>query len=889
MKAKSRKLFLLLLTFLMAISCIGIIAPAYASNQAVEPRFEMLGSSVRLEEPTGIKFAARIDEERYNEVISGSDTVFGAIIIPKDILGETEISASNNHVVALAGKSYLDSINNYSQGLVGREDKTATGYYTVSYSVSNVKYGNYNREFYGLVYIRSGAEGSYTYEYATVENSVNEKTIADVAKTYYAIAEDEDVAVLENFIYKAEFLANDTVSADYATSELSAQEYVTAQKAAIEEFDAIALETVANQISINASMEKYNALGAFAKSLVAESKAIVDEKQAIVCGELKNQISELVAKDSYVESDYHKIYGLKASYALIPAESKELVDNYDELLAVESEFLGDYEVEVVYGATESEEVGFSAQQSSAGIELSYQFDAVYGPVLKVLNGKGYDQRISTIIKENASNNYSGYKLYINAYTTNYSYFHYINSSIAWANTTDVVDKSWTQFAYDASTFGVYGGGRQIGFNLTKTTDVSESYYLISAVFAIKMTETGRLNATIAELNSKTTLEASDYQLIYGAKTNYETLTAEEQANVNYDTLLAIEAKFAENYDVKVVYLASETGASVSPSGNNSSAVTATYSTDAVYGPTLTITNNNSSNERVFGDMAFTRANYDGYNLYFNVKANREGEFFTLNSSAGYATLATLNADEWTTVSVNSAAVLASTLRMGLYSSAKLSVGATLTVSSVFAIKYTALGGVNAAIAELNSKTTLEASDYQLIYGAKTNYETLTAEEKAKVDYDTLLAIDAKFAENYDVKVVYLASETGASVSPSGNNSGAVTATYSTDAVYGPTLTITNGNANNTRAYGDTAFARSTYEGYTIYFNAKANIDCEFFTLNANGAYETLVTLKAHEWTTASMDSALAHVNTLRMGLYSSAKLYVGATLTVSSVFAIKAK
>ena len=149
---------------------MGIIgvASVSADTQTVTPTFEMLGAGIRLEEPTGIRFGAKIDSQRYGEVISGEDTLFGAIIIPKDILGEIQISSSNDHVKALNGKTYLDSINNYPNGLAGKVEidkstKEPTGYYTISYSMSNVKYGTLNREFFGVVFIRRGEAGRYTY------------------------------------------------------------------------------------------------------------------------------------------------------------------------------------------------------------------------------------------------------------------------------------------------------------------------------------------------------------------------------------------------------------------------------------------------------------------------------------------------------------------------------------------------------------------------------------------------------------------------------------------------------------------------------------------------------------------------------------------------------
>jgi len=453
MKTKHRNLFLLILTFIMAISCAGMIVPAFAGEQTVPQKFEMVGASIRLDEPTGIRFVARIDGQRYQEVVSDSDKVFGAIIVPKDILGDVVISSTNNHVTALSGKTYLDSINNYENGLFGKEEKdaqkNATGYYTINYSISKVKYGNLNREFFGLMYIRSGVEGSYTYEYATFEEGVNSKTVAEVAKTAWQNLDfdtevEEELAQIEcveNFIYKAEYLAKDGWNAqENDAKEQAATAYITAQKTAIEEFNGVAMATVAKQSSINVAMEKYNALGEFAKTVASESKALVDEKQAALCAQIKDEITTLAQKTVLTESDYHKIYGLKTSYEAIPQASKSQVDNYSDLVDVENKFLKNYDVQVVFGATEEEggdAIVTSAQHSNTDVLLSYDINEIYGPFVKIVNGKDYEQRISSIIKKNASTNYSGYKLCFNAFASNYSYFHYINSSIAWAVKEDI--------------------------------------------------------------------------------------------------------------------------------------------------------------------------------------------------------------------------------------------------------------------------------------------------------------------------------------------------------------------------------------------------------------------------------------------------------------------
>ena len=691
MKAKNRNLFLVLLTFLIAISCVGMIMPVHAEEQAVAPKFEMIGASVRLNDPTGIRFAARVDEAKYDEVISGSDSVFGAIIIPKDILGEIEINASNNHVTALSGKTYLDSINNYSQGLAGKVEKDAqnnpTGYYTINYSVSNVKYGNLNREFYGLVYVRSGAEGNYTYEYATIENSVNERTVADVAKAYYPIAEDDEVATLENLIYKAEFLANDTESGDYETSEANARAYVAAQKTALAEFNTIATTTTANQLSINTAMDKYNALGDFAKTLVAESKAFVDEKQATVCNTIKTAIAELSEQATYAESDYHKIYGLKASYSTLPEEVKASVDNYSELTTIEEEYLTYYEVEVVYGATETENDYIGKDGYNNVPSLSYEYDTVYGPIIKVSNVGG-EQRISAQIKKNYDNSYAGYNLHFNVSASNYAAPQYINTSNTWTQDEYVrlSSNTWTQFSYSSSLMGIRNNARHIAFHI-----LGGGNFKVSAIFAIRQTELGQINSKIAELNDKSQLVAEDYHVIYGIKTNYQSLSQEIQSKIDYETLLEVETKFLNKFVVYVVHGATEAEGNIRGNGSNNR-MQISYENDWLYGATIVGTNKNSQQNQSMHIAGVKNSEYSNCTIYFNIKTSELATIHAMGSDGNYSGIETLNPNTWTQISLkySELGIAAQSFSDGARDAwtirAMLNNGKTIKVSAIFAIR-----------------------------------------------------------------------------------------------------------------------------------------------------------------------------------------------------------
>ncbi|MBQ3572802.1 MAG: hypothetical protein IJA15_08240, partial [Clostridia bacterium] len=656
-----------------------------ADSTPVTPKFEMLGAGIRLEDPTGIRFGARIDGERYGEVISGEDTLFGAIIIPKDILGETEISSSNDHVKALNGKTYLDSINNYSSGLAGKVEidkstKEPTGYYTISYSMSNVKYGNLNREFFGLVYIRSGEAGSYTYEYATL-GDVTTRTVADVAKAYYDLASDDEISIVESFIYKAEYLANDTTSENYEQSEASAENYIAAQKQAIDEFKT-SIPTETNQSAINASMAKYNALGDFAKTLVKTEKAEIDVMQEYLdIVNMKNTITELSEKESYIESDYYKIYGLKASYAALSEEDKAIVDNYEELSTIEEKFLNNYDVEVVFGATE-EEGGVSTNGQTNTPTLSYGMDKIYGNTIQITNVGG-EQRLSAVIQKNYDNAYDGYNLYFNVITSNYAYAQYFDGG-DWFTDNSVVlnSNTWTQFDYISSVIKTnYQNARHIGFNIIK-----DGNFKMSAVFAIKNSAVVQINAKITELSNKAKLEPSDYHAIYGIKSNYASLNSDKQAKINYATLLEIEAAFLKKYDVQVVFGATESEAGVK-GGAASTNPTLSYSKDDIFGSVVKFTSKNT-NKTYAVNMANADDTYSDNNIYFNILSEVTNTLTYVNKQGAWETAncPSITANEWTSYSFDSADLYRTYnggRHIGLNS---LTISKSFSISAVFAIR-----------------------------------------------------------------------------------------------------------------------------------------------------------------------------------------------------------
>ena len=122
----------------------GTAAAVYAgAEEAASPVLTMKeGASVRLFEPTGIRFVTEISAEDYAEIIEADKNAeFGTLIIPTEVLGNTQITAENYKdldaelIVTETWLADTETTKSYAGALVGTE--TADG-----------NYENFPAEFY---------------------------------------------------------------------------------------------------------------------------------------------------------------------------------------------------------------------------------------------------------------------------------------------------------------------------------------------------------------------------------------------------------------------------------------------------------------------------------------------------------------------------------------------------------------------------------------------------------------------------------------------------------------------------------------------------------------------------------------------------------------------
>lgn len=212
-KVKSKLLVALTLAFCVCLSvfAFGKIT-VRADEQAVESTVTMLGgASIRLDENSGIKFTAKISGYNADDV----STSYGMIIMPYDFVGKyiTDDTAYHANLNA-KGVKYLDRICTPFE---------YNGEYFINYTMVDIKYSNYTREFIGVAYKKVGGE----YTYATTNEANNVRSVAQVALLAKEDTDkfndytDEQKAIIEKFITYSSVVGETVISDDFASGSLS--------------------------------------------------------------------------------------------------------------------------------------------------------------------------------------------------------------------------------------------------------------------------------------------------------------------------------------------------------------------------------------------------------------------------------------------------------------------------------------------------------------------------------------------------------------------------------------------------------------------------------------------------------------------------------------------
>lgn len=342
-----KKGFKLLALAVITACCFGIsAASAFAADG--EAKTVMNGASIRTAEPTGLRFEAVVDATTYDSVIADDGKSFGAFILPKDYLTAANITAITNHKEQFAAvEKYLEK-EDVAGELKGSD-------YVLKYSIADLHYYNYNREFVGMFFIKTvGEDNTVSYQYFTVNAANNERSVSFVAKA--AIENGSEVPdAAYDFAIAAKYLEAHPYDSNKAeaTQKSDADAFVTANKASFKtaytaikaaaEIKVISIFDETQQPKIQAARNAYNGADTVIQNLLRDFdiyNKFVDNETEYQAAEnlgpvetVKNAIAALPEYNvSTVPVVYNKNYKtVKAAYDKLTAAEQGQITNYAKL------------------------------------------------------------------------------------------------------------------------------------------------------------------------------------------------------------------------------------------------------------------------------------------------------------------------------------------------------------------------------------------------------------------------------------------------------------------------------------------------------------------------------------------------------------------------------
>lgn len=179
MKKRIRNLCLMFAVSVFAFSAgIAMMAPNKEYAKAAEnDAFVFAGASVKLaEDSTGLRFRAKLNADKYNEVISTEGenpayktegTYFGMLITPVSYI----TSETTDYVTALAGKKVINLT------IPAEKVYLDDGAYYFNGVATNLKFNSLNVDLIGIGYYYDGS----SYEYASFNAATDARNVALVA------------------------------------------------------------------------------------------------------------------------------------------------------------------------------------------------------------------------------------------------------------------------------------------------------------------------------------------------------------------------------------------------------------------------------------------------------------------------------------------------------------------------------------------------------------------------------------------------------------------------------------------------------------------------------------------------------------------------------------
>ncbi len=197
MKKNLFKTILVSSLFASTLAIVGVGANAVqasAAEETVKPFTNVIGASVRISDPDGIRFKVKLTDEKKAEVFAeNSNKTLGIRIFPASYVGDkTDVDD------IVEGKTVLDI------PFTEADLYQADGAWLANGVMSNMYLQSFNREFVGIGYIATVSGETTTYEYADIALADATRSIADVSFAYYEDSADEKaLPLLEKAIYSA--------------------------------------------------------------------------------------------------------------------------------------------------------------------------------------------------------------------------------------------------------------------------------------------------------------------------------------------------------------------------------------------------------------------------------------------------------------------------------------------------------------------------------------------------------------------------------------------------------------------------------------------------------------------------------------------------------------
>ena len=209
-----RKFITWLLVAVLLIAAVGAVFVVFnkkdnkdgnTGTYIQEGMVMMASPTVRLNDPTGIRFTAVISPELYNEVMADDTKQFGMVLAPISYFMKVDLDGVGGVDWMKAFESeqltvlYMNGITPFA---ITEPDGTLEEY-RLNGTISNVKYSNTNLQFLGIGYVITTEGENVSYKYASFPDGLSYKQCSR-SFAYVAAERLNECAVLNNYLSQAD-------------------------------------------------------------------------------------------------------------------------------------------------------------------------------------------------------------------------------------------------------------------------------------------------------------------------------------------------------------------------------------------------------------------------------------------------------------------------------------------------------------------------------------------------------------------------------------------------------------------------------------------------------------------------------------------------------------